>query len=173
MSHLEVFPGKDIALLPLKRSTAPWLVHHLPSPLPLPAPACFSSSSSPGRKISCPLPFLTQNEAIQPKAATDPTIHHAIPTMPRSVHMPYQYPAKIGPMVRKVAEQACPTPWMVPSTLGWGEELLSKMILAGNAKVRAATCKNRTKLIPSQTAHPLAGSGGGDDEGRSAMYGAR
>ena len=62
-----------------------------PSPLlPGPASASLRSPSSPGRKISCPLPFRTLKLAMHPKAATVATIHHAMPTMPRSVHMPYQ-----------------------------------------------------------------------------------
>ena len=46
---------------------------------------------------------------------------------------------------------------------------MSKMIVAGNANVRAETWRKRTKLMPSQTADPLAGGGGGEPEGRRAM----
>jgi hypothetical protein len=147
--------------------------HHLPLPLPPPAASSFSSASSPGRKISCPLPFLTQYAATQPIDATDPTIHQAIPITPRSIHTPNHQPAKIGPRVRKVAEQAWPSPCIVPKTEGCGDELLSRMMVAGRAKVRAATCRNNTEEMPSQIAAPEAGSGAFDVDGRSAMYGAR
>lgn len=146
---------------------------YLPLPLPPAVASSFSSASSPGRKISCPLPFLTQYAATQPIDATDPTIHHAMPITPRSIHTPNHQPARIGPRVRKVAEQAWPRPCIVPKTEGCGDELLSRMMVAGRAKVRAATCKNNTKEIPSQTAAPEAGSGAFDVDGRSAMYGAR
>ena len=62
---------------------------------------------------------------------------------------------------------------MVPKTEGCGDELLSRIIVAGRAKVRAATCKNNTKEMPSQTAAPEAGSGAFDVDGKSAIYGAR
>lgn len=75
----------------------------------------------------------------------------------------------MGPRVRKVAEVAWPRPWIVPSTLGWGELLLMRMMVAGSANVRAATWRKRTTLMPSQMMEPLAGSGGGEEEGRRAM----
>lgn len=83
---------------------------HLPSPLPPAVSPSFISCSSPGKKISCPEPLRTQKDVTHPIAATEPVIHHAMPTIPRSVHNPNQYPARIGPMVRKEAEHACPMP---------------------------------------------------------------
>lgn len=72
-------------------STPYHLPYHLPSPLPPgPATSSFSSPSSPGRKISCPLPFLTQKAATQPTQATSATIHQPIPTTPLSSQVPYQ-----------------------------------------------------------------------------------
>lgn len=47
--------------------------------------------------------------------------------------------------------------------------MLSKMIVAGSANVRAATCRKSTKEIPSQTAAPEAGFGAREVEGRRAM----
>lgn len=82
------------------------------SPIPTPplVSVSFISCSSPGKKISWPDPFRTQKDATQPIDARLPTIHHAIPMIPRSCHVPYQYPARMGPIVRKVAEHACPIP---------------------------------------------------------------
>lgn len=62
---------------------------------------------------------------------------------------------------------------MVARTEGWGEELLRRIMDAGRAKVRAATCKRMTKAMPSQTQKPEAGLGDSELDGKREMYGAR
>ena len=76
-------------------------------------------------------------------------------------------------MVRKALEVLEPRPWTVASTEGWGEELFNKRIEAGRAKVRAATCRNRTTLMPNHIGTPAAGAGGTVLEGKRARKGVR
>lgn len=56
-------------------------------------------------------------------------------------------------------------PWMVPSTDGCGEQLLSRIIEVGRVNVRAVTCRKSTTMMENHTQMPLAWSGGGVDEG--------
>src|SRR5438874_977977 len=52
-------------------------------------------------------------------------------------------------MVRKALLVLAPRPWMVPSMLGCGAELLIRRMVPGMAKVRAPTCSKRTKVMPN------------------------
>lgn len=75
--------------------------------------------------------------------------------------------------MRNALEVELPSPCIVASTEGWGEELFSKRMEAGSAKVLAATCRNSTTLIPSQIGIPPAGSGAAVELGRRAKNGVR
>ncbi len=46
-------------------------------------------------------------------------------------------------------------------------------MLAGSVKVRAVTCNRSTKTMPIQMNPPLAAAGAGEEEGRTARYGAK
>lgn len=68
------------------------------------------SSSSPGRRISCPEPSYTKIAARQPNTDTNAINHQAKPTIPTSRPYPYHAPEKMGPMVRKAED----TDWPIP-----------------------------------------------------------
>lgn len=78
----------------------------------------------------------------------------------------------MGPTVRKADETDWPTPWMVPRTVGCGEQLFRRMMEVGSVNVRAVTCRKSTTTMENQTHGPLAWSVGGVDDGASAIYGA-
>lgn len=75
-------------------------------------------------------------------------------------------------MVLVRLETLCATPCTLPSTLGCGQQLLTRMAVDGRANVRAVTCTVRTSVMPNQIHVPEACSGGDVEDGITARYGA-
>lgn len=77
----------------------------------------------------------------------------------------------MGPIVRIAELTLWPIPCIVPSTLGCGEALLTRMAVAGSAKVRARTWMLSTIVRAVQRKKPDAGAGGEEEVGTTARKG--
>lgn len=64
-------------------------------------------------------------------------------------------------------------PWIVPRTVGWGEQLLIRMADAGVAKVRPTVWMKRRPVSAIHTGRPVFWLGGGVVDGMSARKGMR
>ncbi|EQB45581.1 hypothetical protein CGLO_15521 [Colletotrichum gloeosporioides Cg-14] len=134
-----------------------------------------SSSLSPSNTISCPSPSHTTQLASTPNTATPAKPHHTAPTTPPARPCPYRYPHSTGPIVRAALLTLCPSPCIVPSTLGCGVQLLIRIVCPGSANVRPSTWNSKTPTIANQIAGPPFGPGGGAPGvvGTTERYGTR
>ena len=94
--------------------------------------------------------------------ATSAIAHHTAPTTLCRNPKPRPQPPITGPRVRAAELTLWATPWIVPSTLGCGEELLIKMIALGSVKVRAIICRLSTATSAGQIKNGLSGSSARD-----------
>src|SRR5690242_7398559 len=118
------------------------------------------SRISPSSQISCPTPSLTHCAATKPTKATEAMSHQPRPTIPMLSPLPKTQENMMGPIVLVRLDTDCPIPCTVPNTDGCGLTLLTKIVVQGNANVRARTWMNRTPMTAIQMNGPLTPAGG-------------